>query len=68
MQLLVFLTNFYKMLLTIVNAGSVVGLSVVNGAQVRVVNRAKKRCTGTERHGTGKCTGGTGHYFGTVRV
>lgn len=27
-------TNFYKMLLTIVNAGSVVGLSVVNGAQV----------------------------------
>lgn len=27
-------TNFYKMLLTIVNAGSVVGLSVINGAQV----------------------------------
>ena len=30
--------------------------SVVSLAS-RVVNRAKKRCTGTERHGTGKCTG-----------
>lgn len=27
-------TNFYKMLITIVNAGSVIGLNVVNGAQV----------------------------------
>ena len=28
------------------------------GPNTRVVNRAKKRGTGTERHGTGKCTGG----------